>query len=347
MDLGTALSIASKLQAPLELPWAGIIFLIGLWIGRIKVLSTIILWMTGSIMTLVGGVLLFTPYQLFHWQRLWKGIQSERLAQTNAEVNLLDWIEYTVSNELVGYSYSFLLLLTLFSFIRRIYQNRRNLREWLSRSMPALFISNLIWVVIGAGYVYVGVEVLIARYLIHVVPSLMLLTFVGVYWLSITPKKKSQFAWVALLVVLVVTGLQQQTKHASFDFRVRKQIAERLVYIRLTINELKNIVPRESHILNPLGQYIDPQWFVNSHHGYPTRQMVNQLNIEYLLLIEGYPDSLKREGVSLEDSGKSVEYQEKINFWKALIQDGLEGQFQIIRQFKDARLTLYRRVIRD
>ena len=66
-----------------------------------------------------------------------------------------------------------------------------------------------------------------------------------------------------------------------------------------------------------------------------------------MLLIEGYPGSLKREGVSLEDSEKSVEYQEKINFWKALIQDGLEGQFQIIRQFKDARLTLYRRVIRD
>ena len=66
-----------------------------------------------------------------------------------------------------------------------------------------------------------------------------------------------------------------------------------------------------------------------------------------MLLIDGYPGNLKREGVSLEDSGKSVEYQEKINFWKALIQDGLEGQFQIIRQFKDARLTLYRRVIRD
>ena len=43
MALGTALAIASKLQALLLLPWAGIIFLIGLWIGRIKVLSTIFL----------------------------------------------------------------------------------------------------------------------------------------------------------------------------------------------------------------------------------------------------------------------------------------------------------------
>ena len=54
--------------------------------------------------------------------------------------------------------------------------------------MLALFVANLIWVFIGAGYVFKGVETLIARYLIHVAPSLMLLTFVSAYWLSITPK---------------------------------------------------------------------------------------------------------------------------------------------------------------
>ena len=51
--------------------------------------------------------------------------------------------------------------------------------------MPALFVSNLILVVFGLGYVYLAVEVLIARYLIHVVPAIMFLTFIGVYWLSL------------------------------------------------------------------------------------------------------------------------------------------------------------------
>ena len=146
---------------------------------------------------------------------------------------------------------------------------------------------------------------------------------------------------------MVFTGLQQQTKHASFDFRVRKQIAERLVHIRQAIIELKNILPRESYILDPRGQYIDSQWFVNANHWYPTEQNVINSKIEYLLLNEGYPGSLKREGVSLKDSSKSEDYKEKIKFWKALTQNGLNGQFQVIREFKEARLKLFRRVFID
>ena len=111
--LGLALAISSKIQALLLLPWAGTIGLLGLWIGQIKDIRTIFLWISGSFMTLIGSLLLFTPYQIFYWQRIWQGIQSERLVQTYAEVNLIDWVEYTVSNELVGYAYSVLLLFTL------------------------------------------------------------------------------------------------------------------------------------------------------------------------------------------------------------------------------------------
>ena len=144
---------------------------------------------------------------------------------------------------------------------------------------------------------------------------------------------------------MVFAGLQQQTKHASFDFRVRKKNAERLVHIRQAIIELKNILPRESYILDPRGQYIDSQWFLNAFHWYPTKQNVINSKIEYLLLNEGYSSSLRREGVSLKDSGKSEDYQEKLKFWKTLTQNGLGGQFKVIREFKDARLILYRRVL--
>jgi len=98
------------------------------------------------------------------------------------------------------------------------------LRGQVEKIIP-LFITNLIWVLIGTGYVFVEVEVLIARYLIHVAPSLMLLTFVGVYWLSVTPSTKRQLTGIILLIIIIAAGLQQQTKHASFDFKVRKRIA--------------------------------------------------------------------------------------------------------------------------
>ena len=61
----------------------------------------------------------------------------------------------------------------------------------------------------------------------------------------------------------------------------------------------------------------------------------------------GYPGSLKREGVSLKDSSKSKEYQEKIKFWDALTQHGLDGKFQVKMEFKKARLILYSRVLQD
>ena len=345
--LALGLAISSKIQALLLLPWAGIIGLLGFWTGQIKDVRKIVLWISGSFMTLIASLLLFTPYQIFHWQRLWQGIQSERLVQTYAEVSLIEWFKYTLSNELVGYSYSVLLLFTLIHFIKKVYLNRKNLREWLGNPVPALFVTNLILVVFGLGYVYLSVEVLIARYLTHVVPSIMFLTFIGVYWLSFIPKNKLQFAWLVFLATLVVAGMQQQTKHASFDFRVRKQIAERLVHIRQAIIEIKNILPRESYILDPPGQYIDSQWFVNANYWYPTKQNVNNSKIEYWLLSKDYPGSLKREGVSLKDSSKSKEYQEKIKFWEALTQHGLDRQFLVKREFKKARLILYSRVLTD
>ena len=56
---------------------------------------------------------------------------------------------------------------------------------------------------------------------------------------------------------------------------------------------------------------------------------------------EDYPQSLKREGVSLEDSENSKDYREKINCWKSLVENGLNGKYQIIRYFPEARVTLF------
>ena len=345
--LALALAISSKIQAILLLPWAVIIGLLGLWISQIKDFRTIFLWISGALITLIGSLLLFTPYQVFNWQRLWQGIQSERLVQTFTDVNIIDWFKYTISNELIGYSYSLLLLFTLIHFLKKLYLNRKNLREWLGTPVPAFFVSNLILVVFGLGYVYLAVEVLIARYLTHVVPSIIFLTFIGIYWLSFNPKNKLHYAGLVFIAVLVVVGIQQQTKHASFDFRVRNQIAERLVHIRQAIVKIKNIIPRGSFVLDPPGQYLDSEWFLNVEHWDPTKQKIINSKIEYLLLSEDYPGSLKREGVSLKNSSKSKYYQEKIKFWKELTQHGLGGQFQVERVFKEARLTLYSKVFPD
>ena len=349
VSFGSALAISSKLQALLLLPWSCIIGLLGLWIGRIKEIKTIFLWTIGSFMTLICCVFLLTPYQIFHFQRLWDGIQAERNMgaaggwDTNNELNIFDWISYSVSNELLGYSFSFLLVLTIFPFVKQIIQNSKNLRGWLSSPICALFITNLIWLIIGAGYIFVTVESLVSRYLIHVAPSLMLITFIGVYWLYIPPKNLFHKFWLVFLFFFVAAGLQQQTKHGSFDFKVRKRVAKRFIHIRKVMDDLKIIVPKESRILNPLGQQIDTHWFVNVYQDQPTTNMVSKAKIEYLLIPEDYPGSLQREGVSIEDSKSSPEYREKINFWKSLVENGINDQFQVLRQFPEARVTLYER----
>ena len=350
MAFGVALSISSKLQTLLLLPWALIIFLLGLWIGRKKDLYRIFLWSMGFLITLVCTMFLLTPYQIFNFHRLWNGIQAERSVgaaggwgDTNANINLFDWINYALSNELVGYSYSLLLTLALFSFFKKLFQYRLKIREFLSRPEYALFFTNLIWVLIGAGYVFFEVESLISRYLIHVAPSLMLMTFLGVYFIFFIPKNISQYVFITLLTFLVGIGIQQQTKHGSFDFKVRKRVASRFFDIRELMDELKNIVPKESHILNPHGLQIDSKWFNNSYFDQPTRLLISESKIEYLLIPESYPGSLKPEGVSLQDSKNSLKYREKINFWNDLVNNGIDGQFEIMRHFRRARVKLFQR----
>ena len=107
--------------------------------------------------------------------------------------------------------------------------------------------------------------------------------------------------------------------------------------------ELKNIVPQDSHILNPRGLHMDSQWFTNAHHENPIMQIIEESKIEFLLIHENYLASLKREGVSLEDSGTESVYRDEIKFMSALTLDGVGERFQVLREFPKARLTLYHR----
>tara|TARA_Y100001970_G_scaffold167866_1_gene205368 strand:- start:3550 stop:5172 length:1623 start_codon:yes stop_codon:yes gene_type:complete len=345
--IGSALAVSSKLQALLLLPWFAIIGILGLWIGRIKNIFLIFVWTLGYLLTFICGLIFFTPYQIFNFPRLLNGVIAEKNLgaaggwDTNNELTILDWINFTISNELLGYSYTFLFLLTIFIFIKQFFKNIQKLRYWLCNPINALFFTNLIWFVIGAGFIFLTVDSLISRYLIHVAPSLMLITFIGVFWICINPKKIPQKFWLFILILFVASGMQQQIKHASFDFKVRKRVANKLVHIRKISDELKTIVPNDSHILNPHGHHIDSKWFVNSYHYQPTMQIFKKSNIEYLLMPDDYPGSLKREGISIENSKKSKEYREKMFFWNSLIENGINGQFQILKKFPEAKITLF------
>ena len=341
--LGTALAIGSKLQALLLLPWVMILFLLGLWIWRITNFKIIFLWMIGSLASFLIGIMLFTPYQVFHWSRLVQGINHERKVQTYSGVNFFEWIEYAASNELIGNYYSILLLLSFYLFAHGMYKNRKNYREWLKEPLPSLYLVNLIWVLIGVGYVFVEVEVLIARYLIHVTPSLMIMTFLGVYWLANILSNKKKKTYTILLVILILIGIQQQTKHASFDFKVRQRIANRIVHIRQAMSDLKKIVPKDSHILNPRGQHLDSQWFKNINRENPNMKIFEKSRIEYLLIERDYLRNLKREGVSWDASGTEDIYKDEIKFINTLERDGHNGRFEVLREFHKASLTLYRK----
>jgi len=141
----------------------------------------------------------------------------------------------------------------------------------------------------------------------------------------------------------VLTGLQQQTKHADFAFRIREQNMGRIPQIRNIANYLKTTVPSDARILNVSRVYVDSEYFSHIYYKAPTLKYVEKKNIEYLLLEKNYPLSLKREGVSLKISRQSVTYQQHLSFWNALMLDGVQGRFRIQKEFADIGLTLYQR----
>ena len=75
----------------------------------------------------------------------------------------------------------------------------------------------------------------------------------------------------------------------------------------------------------------------------PNDADIEQSKIEFLLIHEGYLASLRREGVSLEDSGTESVYRDGIKFMSALTLDGVGEKFQVLRKFPKARLILYHR----
>ena len=72
-------------------------------------------------------------------------------------------------------------------------------------------------------------------------------------------------------------------------------------------------------------------------------QIFEQSKIEFLLIHESYLASLKREGVSLEDSAAESVYRDEIKFMSALTLDWVGEKFQVLREFPKAILTLYHR----
>ena len=152
---------------------------------------------------------------------------------------------------------------------------------------------------------------------------------------------KSKYLVITILIILVAGGLQQQTKHASFDFKVRNRNLEKIVQLRNVMIELKRIIPRNSIILNPRGQHLDSNWFKNIIEEKPNRKIIAQSKVDFLLLHDGYLASLKKEGVSWHDCNNDILYKEEIEFISDLNTDRVKSRFILLKEFPQAGLKLF------
>jgi len=192
LSVAIAFAISSKMQAVFLLPWEAVIGVLGLWLGGVKSLKQGASWFFGALALLIAGMTAFTPYQVFHWQRLWNGLQAERNVQTFAkELSSLEWLNYYIfSNTIIGYSYLVILFGTFITIFIQLKQNKGRLKLWIQDPLNSLFLACFLWFLVGAGYIFLRVQVLIGRYLIHVAPALMMMTFLGVYWMFHSAKQK-------------------------------------------------------------------------------------------------------------------------------------------------------------
>ncbi|MBF0352499.1 MAG: hypothetical protein HQM11_15820 [SAR324 cluster bacterium] len=340
MAAGSALAIGSKLQALMLIPWMAVIGLTGLWKSRQTSAQVVITWGMGALGIFLGGLLLITPWQLLHPQRLWEGIQSERNFQSMNHLGVTEWLEYITSNELLGIPYSLLLSGFIAGMLFQCYRTSWNLRIWLDKPENALFFGSLLWVCVSMGHVILSVNVLIARYVTHAVPALMLMLTTGLFRARNSRWPKGLQAMILLLLIL---GLQQQAKHTQRDFDRRLQMSEKIAGIRQVMNEIQHLVPHEAVILSPRLQFIESSIFPKALGMEPTESVIRETRPEFLLLPDDYLRLLRKEGVAEKIYTQTPEYVTKAQFWHKLREHGFYGQFRVYRSWPEANITLYQR----
>jgi hypothetical protein len=325
--LGCGMAVAGKLQGVLIAPSCALIFVSVLLTTRARAAHVAQTIGYGSV-AFAGALFVFSPYQILHWERLLTGIQTERMVQTTSEdLSTLKWMEYLVSNEYLGYAYTLLLVVTV------------GLLGWqraqLDRTQRVLLLNAGAHVCFGLLYVVISVHNLIARYLVHTIPALTLLLFLLATFVLRLPASRWRVArW--LVGLLLVVGIQQQIKHADFDFVNREARLQRITEIHQLQQEVATMAGERAKVLGLGFAFLRPTEFSFR----TSSRSVDLEGYEYVLLRDIYPQVIRREGAQVVDPEEREDRPKRVR----VVEQLQSGGYELVGERMGGRVKIYRKI---
>ncbi len=343
---GVGWAIGTKLQVVFLLPWAGLLFLATLWRWRHhRPWFHWLGWIAVATVCGLGALLMATPYQLWNFQDLVQGILVEnKIRDYYPALSLWKWTSVVWSELHLGPFFSVMFGIALIGGgYRVLHEWRRQGVAILNDGPSVLYLTQVLWLVIGAGYIVTTYRVFAHRYLIQVHVSFLLIFLVGLYWWMKAKRPFYHKASLILVGILVFGGIQGQWRHTRRDIEQRQKIQNIVEKQRGLPQEFLQYIAADSVIAHTRRVYVPLSVFPNAFALYHdvVQQVLHHPHLDYLIVNRNYRPGMR--GHTLLRGSPEVQAQ-TVQFWEALEADGVQGQFRIVKEYPDLDVTVYQRV---
>ncbi len=341
------LAIGTKLQVIFLIPWGSLVFLLTVWkFGNFSLLRiSFSIFLAGVIFTVAFFVA--TPYQLLHFPELIQGVLGEggSIADYYAgRYSIWKWGAVIISELNLGPFFTFLFMLAfLFGMRRIVKQWCKHNKVMLEHPPEVLWILQVLWILVGAGYIIATYRVFTNRYLIQVHHSFILIILLGLYW-WFQEKKPFYRLWVQLLIGLCIYGgIQGQWRHTRRDIEKREKIHQQMDAHRQFGKELPQHVPSDAHIVHTIRVYIPKQQYPQARvlFGDVPQTLLGLEKLDYLIVNNNYRPAMR---AVVPMKGSLQDTRDALNLWESLANDGIHGTFEVIAHYDKIDVTIYQKV---
>ena len=347
MAAATGLGVGTKLQLIFLIPWGGVLFLLMLWKFRRFSLQRFLGWSAISGIILVATFFVASPYQVIHLADFIQGVRGESLNITDyyqGRYSAWKWLSQVTSELHLGPYFSLLFLLSCAMGIKRLIVGGKQ-EGWalLNRPPEVLLIGNLLWILIGAGYIVTTYRVFTNRYLIHIHISLILVILLGLYWWVQEKRPFYHITTKILILILLYGGIQGQWRHTRRDIERREKIYAQMEPHRQFGRELPQHVPVDAHVLHTIRVYISPKLYPRARPLFSevSSTILGQSDLDFLIVNNNYRPAMR---AVVPMRGSQQDTVDAIAFWNRLEKDGLDGLFTIVAHYPEINVTIYRKM---
>lgn len=347
MAAATGFALGAKLQVIFLIPWGGVLFLLMLWKFRRFSVQYFLSQVSLSSLILITAFFVVSPYQLIHFADLVQGIRGEGLNITDyfqGRYSAWQWVSQVTSELHFGPYFSLLFLLALLVGTTRLLGEwKRHGKAVLNQPLVIFLFTNLLWIVIGAGYIVSTYRVFTDRYLIHIHISLIFVMLLGLYWWAQDRRPFYNNAVKILIFMLLYGGIQGQWRHTRRDIARREKTYAHMEPHRRFGAELPQHVPFDANVLHTIRVYISQKRYPHSRPFFSdvSTTILGQENLDYLIINNNYRPAM-RSAVLMR--GSQQDTYDAIEFWKKLEKDGINGMFSVVAHYPKIDVTIYRKV---